>query len=267
MGIGADEQKHKVAEAAYQGTDEGNSVTVEVRDILLDARNADKLSLNDSASLFDNVVFIDYNPNITTGQYEDDIADLENGGIGIYKDYGPKNEVYLAPGQGIAFNISRTYTRALLGIRSITGEPASVNIYSQDLLVDPMRDPVLKKQYPLTTATDMYYLLPDSQENILHNYCVVMNTSNTLVSITKLRVTFTPGIVVQSEPVVSIDGGLLNFVQGLGNMLKDALENPTDNNEDNLLIIPEKRPVLPERPSLTAYWEKLDISIKTYLGV
>ena len=95
---------------AYGDAGEANAVFQEVRDILIDRSKYDPEN-PDPEIKFENgaAVFIDKNEAGTTST-ETDL-------VGTYYNYGAKNEVYLAKGQGIAFQVDPSMTY-YLGLRA-----------------------------------------------------------------------------------------------------------------------------------------------------
>lgn len=116
-----------------------------------------------------NVVFIDGNGAATLEEY------LKN---------GPANEVYLAPGQAIAFNVSFEATPASiqLGMKTIAGGTANVNVTCGG-----------SKDFSIATATEMYYDITDCitlSSNTTTAPIVITNNSSdvgALLSVTNLK--------------------------------------------------------------------------------
>ncbi len=172
--------------------DELSAIFQEVREKLLDAKTFDPSTMSDVTG----TVFIDLNGKLDGSGAEGDTTDdmsLEEA-MGVYNDYGPKHEVYLAPGQGIAFKVDAPDdAKFFLGIKS----PApTVNIKSEGAAVSSSQVTVSKgankANITIGHSTDLYYnVVPNAQ-----GYIFVMNTGDTLISITKLRSTGTSeGIV------------------------------------------------------------------------
>lgn len=129
------------------------------------------------------IVFIDGNANVSL---ETAFAD--------YRNYGPNNELYLAPGQAVAFNLD-AFADAPSGyeidqvhvayktLGNGASSSAKIQIYEVAPNV-PIPDPV-----PVNTATDMYF-------NISHldNKTVVIRNAgedgDSIVSITNIKVTY-----------------------------------------------------------------------------
>lgn len=141
---------------------EANAVFQSIRDILLDKTNAPE-----GATELNGAVFIDKIPD-NTGN--------ETSTIGTYRDYGPKNEVYLAPGQSIAFKLDGFEEgTAYIGLKAPEGH-ATVQMTNANAKTEEM---------PIDHSTDLYYkVVPNSEGQI-----VITNAGEGLLSITKLRTT------------------------------------------------------------------------------
>lgn len=142
------------ADAVFQG----------VRDILLHSGN-----LSVDAETANGVVFIDKNANGDIG--------TETNEIGTYKDYGPKNEVYLAPGQSIAFKLDGfSEGTAYIGLKVPTGKATTVLMTKGEAKTDPVM---------VAHSTDLYYEITPTKDGLFY----IENTGSNLLSITKLRTT------------------------------------------------------------------------------
>ncbi len=151
---------------------EANAVFQGVRDILLHSGN-----LSADAETANGVVFIDKNANGDIG--------TEANEIGTYEDYGPKNEVYLAPGQSIAFKLDGfNEGTAYIGLKAPTGQAVNVE----------MSNGANMSKLTIGHSTDLYYEITPNQAGLF----VIKNTSDAsenedegvlLLSITKLRTT------------------------------------------------------------------------------
>lgn len=144
--------------------EELNATFESVRDMLLDAG-----SLN---SVVDN-------PETVNGYVFIDKADGTVGGttnvIVTYKDYGPKNEVYLAPGNAIAFYVGTEVKKLHVGLKAPEGGAATAKVsgggFADGLTVGH--------------TTDLYYeVSPDAK-----GFVVIQNASqnNALLSVTKVK--------------------------------------------------------------------------------
>lgn len=137
-------------------------------------------------------VFIDQIEDKTTGQNVNV--------IGTYENYGPKNEVYLAPGQSIAFRVNNTSgNHYYVGLKAPElDDPATAD-------VDESRVSVRYSGGTDTTishSTDLYYKLTPNSDG----YVIIMNVSGGMLSVTKLRTTGpsanSPMLLSTSEPEV-----------------------------------------------------------------
>ncbi len=104
--------------------------------------------------------------------------------VETYKSYGPNNEVYLAKGQAIAFNIPTggTIATVQVGAKALSGSP------TMSITVGTGTESALTKE--LDTATDMYYTIPSAQAG---SPVTISNTSTTdgaVLSLTNLKITY-----------------------------------------------------------------------------
>lgn len=155
-------EEDQLVQDAYGADHELNAVFQEVRDILVDRTNlpeGDELPNN-------SVVFIDQvdgQTGVTTSE------------VGTYVEYGPKNEVYLAPGQSIAFQVATgSNSHYYLGLKGPAGATQAEATNGTG-----------KMQIKICGSCDMYYEVTPSADGIV----MVRNTGENLLSITKLRTT------------------------------------------------------------------------------
>lgn len=135
-----DGEHYKEIEEVYEKDGENRPEFKEIRDILLNAKNT-------SAVTEIGAVFVDGNGALT---------DIED-----YEAYGPKNEVYLAPGQAISFNLETTskdlpdklQLSAKLESGSSTQMTIELAVPDQDRQWVSFR----AKTHPIKTAYDLYY--------------------------------------------------------------------------------------------------------------
>ncbi len=164
-----------------------NAVFTEVRDILLDYNdfNIDQTDGTDGKT---GAVFIDW---IRDGQQSGNDA-VDDGTpsyeIGTFREYGPKNEVYMTQGQSIVLKVDPANTY-YVGLKSLNGVPVTVAVSGID-----SQEPV---QIQLSHSTDMFY-----QVTPVDGYIVIMNDSEAttegekapIVSVTQLRATSLKGV-------------------------------------------------------------------------
>lgn len=135
-----DGEHYKEIEEVYEKDGENRPGFMEIRDILLNAKNT-------SAVTEIGAVFVDGNGALT---------DIED-----YEAYGPKNEVYLAPGQAISFNLETTkdcipdklQLSAKLESGSSTQMTIELAVPDQDRQWVSFR----AKTHTIETAYDLYY--------------------------------------------------------------------------------------------------------------
>ena len=151
------------ANKQYAADKEANAVIQEVRNMLIKANDFDVNSTNPG------VVFVDKN---------------SSAGIEEYKNVGPNNEVYLAKGQSIAFNIpyNADFETVQVGMKAPNGE---TNVKVGGTTTSAAKDITIK------TATDMYYDITGTLTLSGDKYIVVItNNTDNIISITNLKMTF-----------------------------------------------------------------------------
>ncbi len=151
------------ANKQYAADKEANAVIQEVRNMLIKANDFDVNSTNPG------VVFVDKN---------------SSAGIEEYKNVGPNNEVYLAKGQSIAFNIpyNADLETVQVGMKAPNGE---TNVKVGGTTTSAAKDITIK------TATDMYYDIRGTLTLSGDKYIVVItNNTDNIISITNLKMTF-----------------------------------------------------------------------------
>ena len=145
---------------AYDKAGELNAQYIKVRDILI---SADKFASIDNE--VSGTVFLDKKDSTNV--------------IGDFKDLGPKNEVYLKSGQGIAFNIKNynpnNNINVFVGLKAMSGNSTTAEVSAGSA----------KEEKNINSASDLYYVVtPDANGNV-----VIKNTGDNLLSITKVRIT------------------------------------------------------------------------------
>lgn len=158
-----DNKDYDEANKQYAADKEANAVIQEVRNMLIKANDFDVNSTNPG------VVFVDKN---------------SSAGIEEYKNVGPNNEVYLAKGQSIAFNIpyNADLETVQVGMKAPNGE---TNVKVGGTTTSAAKDITIK------TATDMYYDITGTLTLSGDKYIVVItNNTDNIISITNLKMTF-----------------------------------------------------------------------------
>ncbi|MEE0617269.1 vWA domain-containing protein [Intestinibacter bartlettii] len=197
---------NSVAGKAYKEAGESNAQYIQVRKDLLDSSKVQAIDTAIQGSLF-----ID--------KSEEGITN-----IGTYKDYGPKNEVYLKSYidksdttknkiQGVAFNINgynSDNNKVFIGLKSPTGKEVTVKVTSGEKT----------EEIKLNSAADLYYeITPTEQGNV-----VIENMSDNLLSITKVRIT--SKVLPTNSFALTSTPELMSYVNTF-----DALQEKQDTNK------------------------------------
>ena len=200
-------------EDAYKADHEAWPSYIELRNKLLDAN---ELGNDDTTTKIEGMVFIDGDANV--GQQK--IAD--------YVNFGPNNEVYLNPGQSVAFMLSDVKVKDAkgndvsivdkvhIGIKSANGE---IGTYAITNVANADRGSIKAGEYygkstaKMNTTTDMYYDLTAWKDDII----VISNTGNEkenntngIISLTNIKVTYTqnPNAAAVANEEDNADNGI-----------------------------------------------------------
>ena len=169
----------------YQQDGEYAPVYQELRNILIEARNFYDSTADLGNGYLPGAVFIDGIPTLN-GDHFDSSFHKDPPQIGTYLNYGPNNEVYLAPGQAIAFELNgkEGLKAAHMALKSTAGT-AKVKIFAAD---QNLSDASLMQ---ISTATDRYYDLTDlvNQTVIIAN---VGSAGDGILSVTNIKLTTDP---------------------------------------------------------------------------
>lgn len=205
-------QGNATAEKAYDVAGESNAQYIKLRDTLL-AKGFG--SIKDGDKTVAGSVFIDKidKTNVIDGTKDD------------YEKYGPKNEVYLAPGQAIAFEIdgykeAETKPNVFVGLKALNAKTKATFTCGNGLAPEE----------EINSSSDLYYpITPTSSGEV-----IIRNTGTKLLSITKLRVTNASSVVG-----LSASQSLLSYAQKFDSLKvveNTNTENPSDNdNKDETL--------------------------------
>lgn len=158
--LSAQQEAEPIVKDAYG--DEIGASFQSVRDILIDAN-----SLEDGATNVDGAVFIDFIPQ------EGDAGTATTTTIGTYVDYGPKNEVYLAQGQAIAFNVGTGMTKISVGLKAPDGTTKALVTNGENT-----------SELEIEAASDQYFVIAPNQDGCV----IIKNTGTNLLSVTKLKI-------------------------------------------------------------------------------
>lgn len=190
------------------------------------------------------VVFIDEMKDGNSGNVPD---------VSTYNELGPKNEVYLSPGNAIAFKINSNYNgKVFIGAKSISGSPTKMKMTYADKTTEK----------EISHASDMYYEIVPTDDN----YVIVQNSGTKILSITKLRLT---DILPSETMSVSSDEGLLAYASTFSSLRTvetddSGLEEGTGNEDieiDNPTTDEENKE---ESNTINSIWQKIINSINKW---
>lgn len=163
----------------YAAVHEDNMQTSEIRNMVL--KQADVYNLADDWYKVGNEV-------IDAVFDSEDASRIINGAVLIKQNYdanggttvtvtselvniGPKNEIYLNPGEAVVMELPTTYKTVQVGMRSLTGDAVTYQINSE-----PTKE--------MKSTVDMY-----NKVNLAEGKLVIQNVTGGILALTKLKVT------------------------------------------------------------------------------
>lgn len=165
----------------YADVGEANMQTAEIRNMVLAQANANNAIFGMSAPMYQvgvkevlDAVFDD--KDVISGAAIIASNGTVNTNVTVDKDLvniGPKNEIYLEPGQAVVMQFTKTYASVQVGMRSLTGAAVTYQINSETAKT-------------MNSTVDMYYPV-----KLVGNMLVIRNTSENdeILALTKLKVT------------------------------------------------------------------------------
>lgn len=181
------DETNETVQNAYANDDEQNAVFTQVRKLLLTANSFGEGTYSGEA--ISGVVYTDATRE--GGQTHD-----TNNVAETYKDLGPKNEVYLAKGNGIAFEIPK-YN----GQKVMIGLSAPETAASGTVTATKGSD---AQTIEIKSNVDMYYEVTPTSDG----YVFIKNTSDALIAVTNVKVS---GTAADAESLC-VDADLLSYV-------------------------------------------------------
>ena len=171
-----------VANNAYAADGEAWPTYVELRNNVISAEGV-TTEIDDEGNI--TVVFPEEDTFVKGAIFID--GDDECNSIADYVSYGPNNELYLAEGQSVAFQLDQTYASIIadvqIGLKSADGNAVTYKIYDANTTAVANA-----KANTLTTTTDMYYSIKD----LASGNIVITNTGESgILSITNIKTTYT----------------------------------------------------------------------------
>ncbi len=183
----------------YADVYEANMQTAEIRNMVLAQANVSNAIFGMSAPMYLvgvnevlDAVFDD--KDVISGAAIIASNGTVNTNVTVDKDLvniGPKNEIYLQPGQAVVMELTGTYASVQVGMRSLTGAAVTYQINSGE-------------EQTMNSTVDMYYKV-----NLVDKKLVIQNTSKNkeILALTKLKVTSATtastndsGVIPQTTP-------------------------------------------------------------------
>ena len=163
----------------YADVGEANMQTAEIRNMVLAQANVS----NAIFDMSDKMYWVGVNEVLDAVFDDKDVIDgasiiskLEDGTTTVTVDkdlvnIGPKNEIYLQPGQAVVMELTGTYASVQVGMRSLTGAAVTYQINSGE-------------EQTMNSTVDMYYKVTPAAGKL-----VIQNVSSGILALTKLKVT------------------------------------------------------------------------------
>lgn len=192
---------------------EQNATFQKVRDLLLNADDG-KGSFGEINGK-SGIVYVDDTSKIGT----------ETTDIGTYQDIGPKNEVYLANDNAIAFKVDgyKNGMKVMVGLSTPEGKRGTVKLSADSNVAEKT----------INSTVDMYYEVTPNADG----YVVIENTGTSLISITNVKVS---GTADGAAATFSVDDGLLTYMASFNSLEvtePDAEPDPTPDTTPNQTTI------------------------------
>lgn len=163
----------------YADVYEANMQTAEIRNMVLAKANVNNAIFGMSAPMYQvgvdevlDAVFDD--KDVISGATIIESNGTVNTNVTVDKDLvniGPKNEIYLNPGEAVVMTVPTTYTTVQVGMRSLTGATVKYQINSE-------------AEKEMKSTVDMYYKV-----KLVEGKLVIQNVSGGILALTKLKVT------------------------------------------------------------------------------
>lgn len=163
----------------YAAVGEANMQTAEIRNMVLAQANVNNAIFGMSAPMYQvgvkevlDAVFDD--KDVISGATIIDSNGTVNTNVTVddkLVNIGPKNEIYLQPGQAVVMELTGNYASVQVGMRSLTGETVKYQINSE-----PTKE--------MNSTVDMYYKVTPAAGKL-----VIQNVSGGILALTKLKVT------------------------------------------------------------------------------
>lgn len=178
----------------YAAVGEANMQTAEIRNMVLAQANVSNAIFGMFAPMYQvgdkevlDAVFDD--KDVISGAAIIASNGTVNTNVTVDKDLvniGPKNEIYLEPGQAVVMQFTKTYASVQVGMRSLTGAAVTYQINSETAKT-------------MNSTVDMYYPV-----KLVGNMLVIRNTSENdeILALTKLKVTSATAATTNDSGVI-----------------------------------------------------------------
>ncbi len=180
-------------ESVYAADQEDQAFTAEVRDITIAGSTYNLEDIDDWYKYGENIISAVYDASnngsgaVILGQGNGITADTD------MINNGPKNEIYLEPGQTIAMRLTASsYDKVAVGMRSLNGGAVNYEINDQDGSV--------------SSTVDMYYEVQPNEDGMI----VIENTGENVLALTKIKVT-SPVYGASGVSLFTIDADTMAF--------------------------------------------------------
>ena len=161
-----------------------------------------------------------------------------------YANYGPNNEVYLAKGQGVAFELggeTETVNRVYLSLKApMSGKAGVVTVYGIDTKNNNARTNIDKlNAATISTATDLYFDITP----LMGKTVVIVNTGDGMISVTNLKFAYGTNLLNSGS-----DLGYITMSRESGHAVLELLNGFTEDEVEPDVIPEGTTPVDPEIP-------------------
>ncbi|MBP3412377.1 MAG: putative Ig domain-containing protein, partial [Oscillospiraceae bacterium] len=220
--------------------DEMNAYFASVRDFLIEAGTFDGSTLTNGAVFIDRVI---------VGDTDGDSTDNYENAMAVYESYGPKNEVYLAAGQSIAFNAGSNETIVQVALKApeaSQGESGYAVANVSDVDADGN---AIQGEVTVDHSTDLFYqVTPDA-----NGYVIIQNEGPGILSVTKVKFIVSDADTETGIAEASIDELLLaseefDVLPVAAYSLRASAPETEDSTDPETPVEPEQ-PTEPEEPT------------------
>lgn len=209
---------------AYVDDGEYKPVYKELRNVLISEREFYDSTVNLGDGYLHGAVFIDGIPVLNDENYDSSFK-RDPPEIGTYLNYGPNNEVYLAPGQAIAFQLNsvENLKAVHLALKS-TGGTAKIKLFSAASHISTV------ERMDVATATDRYFDLTAlvGETVIIAN---VGTSADGILSITNFKLTTDPN----APAAASFEDSVTISKRNTERVIKALSANTADQKPDEVI--------------------------------